>query len=326
MGGLSGAKVLVTGGTGFLGQRVCAAVSAAGAEAVPVSRRTGYDLLDQAQALTAVFVSRPDVVVHLAATVGGIGANQAAPATFFSDNMRLGMNIVHAAAVARARLVMVGTVCSYPKLCPAPFKEADLWNGYPEETNAPYGVAKRALIVMLQAYRKQFGARSCCLIPTNLFGPGDAFEENKSHVIPALIKRFHEAYLAKAAKVTCWGTGQATRSFLYVDDAADAIARACAGLNDDVPVNLAGVEEVTMAALASRIADLTWFEGEIAWDASKPDGQPRRLVDGTRAKTLLGWSPTTSLDEGLQRTVRWFVDSGISGGGRLEGASTPTPQ
>lgn len=326
MKSLKGAKVLVTGGTGFLGQRVCAALSVAGAEAIPVSRRTGYDLRDEAQALTAMFLAKPDVVVHLAATVGGIGANQAAPATFFSENMKLGMNVIHAATVVGARIVFLSTVCAYPKFCPAPFHEADIWNGFPEETNAPYGIAKRALLVMLQAYRRQFGTRFCYIVPTNLFGPGDNFDERSSHVIPALIKRFHEAYVAKAQKVVCWGTGKATRSFLYVDDAAKAIAMACAGLDDDVPVNLSGAGETTMADLAQRIADLTCFEGEIEWDPSKPDGQPRRLVDGTRAHELLGWSPTTSLNEGLKRTVEWFVGTGTPGAKRPVESSTTIPR
>lgn len=305
---LSGARILVTGGTGFLGRYVCQKLSDAKALVLPISRRLGYDLTDEAQAYSAFLIARPDIVIHLAATVGGIGANMARPATFFRDNLKMGMNVVHAASAAGAKVVMLSTVCAYPRDCPVPFLEETLWDGYPESTNAPYGIAKKALLVMLQAYRNQHGLRFSYLIPCNLYGPGDNTDESSSHVIPALIRRFVEAREADAPQVTCWGTGKATRSFLYVEDAAQAIVQAAAGLDDDRPVNLPGGPEIAMSDLAGKIASLVGYDGKIEWDASKPDGQPRRFIDGRRAEKLLGWKPETLLDEGLKKTIQCYKD------------------
>jgi GDP-L-fucose synthase len=306
-GSLQERRVVVTGASGFLGRHVAKAFENGGVKVVPVSRSTGHDLRVYANAIMAILEVKPEAIVHLAATVGGIGANMARPGTFFYDNMLMGLNVVEAAAKTKTKLIQIGTVCSYPKICPIPFKEEDIWNGYPEETNAPYGVAKKALLVMCQSYRKEHGLRFGYLIPTNLFGPGDHFEESVSHVIPALIKRFLEAKEGRLPKVTCWGTGKATRSFLYVRDAAEAITRACETLDDDRPINLPGTEEVSMLVLTKMIAELTGYDGEIEWDPSKPDGQPRRAVDGTRAKDLLGWEPRTTLVQGLKETIDWYV-------------------
>lgn len=302
-------KVLVTGGTGFLGNRVCAAMRDVGWTAVPISRRTGYDLRNESEALSAVVVTRPDVIVHLAATVGGIGANMERPGAFFRENMLMGMNVIHAASLARARLVTAGTVCSFPKHCPVPFKEEDFWNGFPEETNSPYGIAKKSLLVMCQAYARQHGLEHTYLVLSNLYGPEDNFDERGSHVIPALIKRFVEAKRDGLDVVTCWGTGVATRSFLHVDDAAAGIVQACKmDPYGDNPINLSGSAEISMKDLSGLIAKAVGFRGRIEWDASKPDGQPRRAMDGTRAAELLNWTPKRPFDEGVKETVAWFVE------------------
>lgn len=303
-------KVLVTGATGFLGKRLTAILDAAGARVYPVSRSLGYDLRDKAEAYRAFLESRPEVAVHLAARVGGIGANQEHPDHFFTDNMRMGMNVIEAAASAGARVVAVGTVCSYPKHCPVPFREEDLWNGYPEETNAPYGVAKRSLLVMCAAYRARRGLKYAYLVPCNLYGIGDNFDARTSHVIPALIRRISEAAQAGRKSVTLWGTGKATRSFLYVDDAAEAIARAVGGLDYEGAINLPGSEEITIENLASIIASLVGFQGALFWDPQKPDGQPRRAIDGSRAKDILAWTPSVGLEEGLRKTVDWWLAQG----------------
>ena len=306
---LGGARVLITGGTGFLGREVVIRLANKGATVETVSRRTGVDLRNAAETL-ATFVSfRPDVIIHLAAKVGGIIANMNSPGSFFYENMLMGMNVVHAAHLCKARTLMVGTVCSYPKDCPVPFKEETLWEGYPEPTNAPYGIAKKALLVMLQAYRKEYDLRFGYLVPTNLYGPGDNFNDNSSHVIPALIKRLFNAKQVRRSQVECLGTGRVTRSFLHVCDAADAIAAAAANLDDNEPINLPGGPEITMAGLTTLVARLIGYEGEVRWDISKPDGQPRRLVDGTRAKRLLGWAPSRSLEEGLKSTINWYLQT-----------------
>lgn len=304
---IRGSKILVTGASGFLGRHVVDALLEEQAKVIQVSRRTGCDLRDIKQTESVFHAADPEVVVHLAARVGGIGANMQHPASFFTDNMEMGMNVVRVTHQVGARLIFVSTVCAYPKFCPIPFKEEDLWNGYPEETNAPYGIAKRALLVMCQAYRKEYGFRFGCLIPANLFGPGDHFDEKTSHVIPALIRRFHEAKLLKKDSVSCWGTGKATRSFLYVTDAAKAIVRACEVLDDDIPVNLPGTSEIKMSDLAKMIAELVGYYGNIEWDLLKPDGQPRRFVDGSRAKNILGWEPRTDILHGLKETVSWYL-------------------
>lgn len=304
---LQGAKILVTGATGFLGKFVMAAITDQGGVGVPISKSLGYDLRNETEVLQALLIYQPDIVVHLAATVGGIGANMASPGIFFRDNILMGINVVHACAMANIKLIAVGTICSFPKHCPTPFKEENFWNGYPEETNAPYGIAKKALHVMCEAYRKQYGFHYGYLVPCNLFGPGDHFEEKVSHVIPAMIKRFADAVEANAPEVTCWGTGKATRSFLFAPDAAKAIAIACAELDSDQIVNLPGSEEISMKKLADLVAKLCKYKGEINFDPTKPDGQPKRLVDGTRARTMLGWAPGTTLHDGLEMTIEWYM-------------------
>lgn len=307
-GPLDGAKIFVTGGTGFLGKYVVAELQGRGAIVTPLSRSVGFDLRNEAEFLQALVYEKPDIVVHLAATVGGIGANMAKPATFFRDNMLMGLGVVHGCATAGCKLIFMGTTCSYGKITKVPFREEDFWAGYPEETNAPYGIAKKALQVMCEAYRKQYGLSYGYLVPANMYGPGDNFNEKTSHVIPAMIKRFVEAVEANAPEITCWGTGKATRSFLFAPDAAKAIALACAELDSDQVVNLAGSEEVSMNALATLIAKLCKYNGEILWDSKKPDGQPRRALDGARARQLIGWAPETSLLKGLEVTVSWYLD------------------
>lgn len=305
---LDGARILVTGGTGFLGKYVMAALVQQGAKAIPISRRLGYDLRNEAEVLQALLIERPDIVVHLAATVGGIGANMANPGVYFRDNLLMGVNVVHASAMAGCKLISVGTICSFPKNCPTPFREEDFWNGYPEETNAPYGIAKKAIHVMCEAYRKQYGLSYGYLVPVNLYAPFDNFDEKTSHVIPAMIKRFVDAVEAEAPEVTCWGTGKATRSFLFAPDAAKAIAIACAELDSDKIVNLPGGEEITMKKLAETVAKILKYKGRINWDATRPDGQPKRLVDGTRARQMLGWAPETALNDGLEQTIDWYLE------------------
>jgi GDP-L-fucose synthase len=250
---------------------------------------------------------RPDVVIHLAAVVGGIGANREHPGSFFYDNAAMGIHLMEQSRLAGVeKFVQIGTVCSYPKFTPVPFREDDLWDGYPEETNAPYGLAKRMLLVQGQAYRQEYGFNVIHLIPVNLYGPGDNFDPATSHVIPALIKKCVEAREAGADHIEVWGTGAASREFLYVDDAADGIATAADRYDDPDPVNLGTGEEITIRELVALIAELTGFEGEIRWDASKPDGQPRRTLDTSRAKDRLGWEARSSFTKGLGRTIDWY--------------------
>lgn len=303
---LEGARVLVTGASGFLGKPVTSQLTQMGATVLPVHRQAGYDLTRETDALKAVIELRPDYIIHLAARVGGIIANMANPGQFFNDNMKMGLNVVNAAHLVKAKVLVVGTICSYPKHCPVPFKEEDFWNGFPEETNAPYGIAKKALLVMLQAYRKEYGLRYGYVSPTNLYGPEDNFDDKTSHVIPAMVKKFINAK-KEGADVTLFGTGKPTRSFLYVDDAAEAIAIACAKLDHDDVVNLSGCAEINMRDLADTIARLVGFKGKINWDTSRPDGQPRRFIDGRKALDLLGWFSRTQLEDGLKKTIDWYV-------------------
>ncbi len=304
---LSGKRVLVTGGAGFLGAPVCRLLRERGVAEVIVPRSVEYDLTD-AQAVTALFrQSRPDVVLHLAAEVGGIGANRDNPGRFFYANMAMGLNVVEQARQSEVqKLVQVGTVCSYPKLTPVPFSESSLWDGYPEETNAPYGVAKKALLVMLGAYREQYDFPGIFLMPTNLYGPRDNFDPRSSHVIPALIRKCEEARLADEPSITCWGTGSASREFLYVDDCAEAIVAATERYDSPEPVNIGVGKEITIRDLVELIAQATDFSGEIRWDTSKPDGQPRRVLDTTRAEAQIGFHASTSFADGLSATVDWF--------------------
>jgi GDP-L-fucose synthase len=304
---LAGKRILVTGGSGFLGTHVLAELANHDPAAVIAPRSVQYDLRDREAIRAALNDARPDVVVHLAAVVGGIGANMATPGQFFYDNASMGIHLIEESRLAGVeRFVCLGTVCAYPKHTPVPFHEDDLWNGYPEETNAPYGLAKKMLLVQLQAYRQQYGFQGVYLLPVNLYGPHDNFDERTSHVIPALIKKCCEAADSGAESITCWGTGQASREFLYVGDAAKGVAAAAAHYSGAEPVNLGSGQEITIVELTTLIAELAGFEGEIVWDRSKPDGQPRRWLDTSRAADEFGFRAETKLREGLERTIEWY--------------------
>jgi GDP-L-fucose synthase len=300
---LAGLRVLVTGGHGFLGRVVRRRLAEAGATVVAPTHAE-VELRD-VDAVVAAFVrERPDVVVHLAARVGGIGANQRSPGTFWRDNTLMGAAVLEGARVARARrLVILGTVCAYPKHTPVPFREADLWNGFPEETNSPYGVAKRALATGLAAYRQEFGLAGAYLLPANLYGPGDNFDLETSHVIPAMIRKCEEARRTGAKSVELWGTGTPSREFLYVEDCAEAIVLAAASVDDPEPMNLGTGREITMKDLALLVARTVGWEGELRWNPDRPDGQPRRSLDTSAALRRMGWRARTSLEEGLGLTV-----------------------
>ncbi len=301
-------RVLVTGGRGFLGQSVVDVLRARDATSVATPTSAEYDLRDSAAADALFSTVAPDVVIHLAARVGGIGANMERPADLYLDNLLLGTTVIEAARRAgTAKTVIVGTICSYPKFTPVPFSEDSLWQGYPEETNAPYGIAKLAQLVHLQANRAQYGQRGIYLMPTNLYGPRDKFHPGVSHVIPALIKKCVDAIDAGADHIDVWGTGAASREFLFVDDAAAGIVTAAERYDDPEPVNLGANREVPIRELVELIARLCGFSGEIRWDTSKPDGQPRRCVDPSRARAAFGFEAPTSFDEGLRRTIDWYL-------------------
>lgn len=304
---LTGKTILVTGGAGFLGLRVCDLLGTRPVADIVVPRSADHDLTDQ-QAVHDLFAAtRPDVVLHLAAEVGGIGANQVNPGRYFYANMAMGLHVIEASRRYDVeKVVQIGTVCAYPKHTPVPFSETALWDGYPEETNAPYGVAKKALLVMLQGYREQYGLNGIYLLPVNLYGPGDNFDLETSHVIPALIRKFVTARRNGDEMVEVWGSGAASREFLYVDDAADAIVAATERYERTEPVNIGAGEEITIRALVDLIAKLTGYEGTIRWDASRPDGQPRRMLDTTRARERFGFAAATGLEDGLRRTIRWW--------------------
>lgn len=300
-------NVVVTGASGFLGQHLMARLRSLGYDPYGVSSQA-YDLRREAH-IEALFkhVGKVDVLYHLAAIVGGIGANSAHPGLFFYDNMKMGLNIVHAAmAHGVGKVVVVGTTCSYPKFAPIPFREHSLFDGYPEETNAPYGIAKRALYTMLKAYQDEYGLRFAYLIPTNLYGPGDKFDDATSHVIPALIKKCLQAKCDNAPEIEVWGTGRATRDFLYVEDCAEAIALAGENYDNHQPLNLGSGNEISIDVLIDLIMKATGYKGRIRYDASKPDGQPRRKLDTKAAKAALGWEAATGLKDGLKRTVKWY--------------------
>lgn len=308
---LAGKRVLVTGGAGFLGQRVQHELRERGVDDIVVPRSSEYDLTEQAAARAVMADHRPDVVVHLAAEVGGIGANQANPGRYFYANMAMGLHLIEAArAHGVHKFVQTGTVCAYPKHAPVPFHEDTLWDGYPEETNAPYGIAKKALLVMLQGYREQYGFEGIYLLPVNLYGPGDNFDLETSHVIPALIRKFVAARDDGAPSVEVWGTGAASREFLYVDDAARGIVDATERYDGAEPVNIGAGEEITIRHLVELIGKLTGYTGSIRWDTSRPDGQPRRMLDTTRARERFGFTAQVGLEEGLRRTIDWWVRHG----------------
>ena len=300
-------RVTVTGGAGFLGRMVNEKLQSRGCTSISVPRRREYDLTSEAGVGRMYDDLRPDVVIHLAAEVGGIGANRLHPGRFFFANMAMGLHLIEEARRRQLqKFVQVGTVCAYPKFAKVPFCEDDIWNGYPEETNAPYGVAKKALFVMLDAYQREYGLRSAVVVPVNLYGPGDNFDPQSSHVIPALIRKCVEATASGQQMVTCWGTGSASREFLYVDDAAEGVLRAAEEIVEPIPINLGTGMEITIRDLIELIAELTEFRGQIQWDSSQPDGQPRRCLDTQRAKRLLGWQAETGFREGLAKTIDWY--------------------
>ncbi len=304
MSKFTGKRILVTGSTGFLGQHVMAALDLAGADKRLQPTHDQYDLTNEAEAAYVFQFTQPDIVIHLAAVCGGIGANRARPADFWADNLAMGANVLRQSAKHQVkRLVMVGTTCSYPKHCQIPFKESDLWIGYPEETNAPYGIAKRALIEGAKAYRQQYGLDTVTLIPTNLYGPGDNFNPDTSHIIPALIKKCAE----DDKHLILWGSGMPTRDFLYVEDCAQAILKACLCESQEEPINLGSGREVSIFETAKTISDMMGAGRWISFDKTKPDGQPRRLLDTSRAERLLGWKSSTQFEFGIRKTIDWYL-------------------
>lgn len=303
-------RIFLTGGTGFLGTAVRKALTERGVTQVIAPSSAEVDFLDRDQADSAIAEAAPDVVIHMAARVGGIGANMANPASLYLENLLLGTNVIEASRCADvAKTVVVGTICSYPKHTPVPFEESSLWSGYPEETNAPYGIAKLAQLVHLQANRTQYGQRGAYLMPTNLYGPGDKFHPDVSHVIPALIRKCVLAVEDGVDEIVVWGTGTASREFLYVDDAATGIVLAAEKWDGDEPVNLGADRELLIKELVEVVADLTGFEGRIRWDDAKPDGQPRRSVDAGRARELFGFRAETEFRDGLGSTIDWYRDN-----------------
>jgi len=300
-------RVCVTGGAGFLGSFVTEKLRQRGAREIFIPRYPEYDLVQPQDVERLLDDSRPDVIIHLAAHVGGIGANRLHPAEFFYDNLMMGVQLMHQAWKRGVeKFVAIGTVCAYPKYTPVPFREDDLWNGYPEETNAPYGLAKKMLLVQAQAYRQQYGFNAIYLLPVNLYGPRDNFDLESSHVIPALIRKCIEAQESGQKTVEVWGDGSPTREFLYVEDAAEGILLATERYNGPEPVNLGSGFEISIRDLAELIRRLTGFEGELVWDTSKPNGQPRRALDISRAEKYFGFRATTNFEEGLRRTIEWY--------------------
>ena len=303
-------RVLVTGGAGFLGSFVVEKLQARGCKDIFVPRSKEYNLVEMEAVKRVYRDAKPDIVIHLAARVGGIGANQANPGTFFYDNLIMGVQMMEEGRKAGLeKFVALGTICAYPKFAPVPFKEEDLWNGYPEETNAPYGLAKKMLLVQAQAYRQQYGFNAIYLLPVNLYGPRDNFDLESSHVIPALIRKCLEARERGDDRIIAWGDGSATREFLYVEDAAEAILLAAERYNKGEPVNLGSSFEISIKELLETIVKLTGFKGKIVWDTTKPNGQPRRRLDVSRAEREFGFRASVPFEEGLKKTIEWYIST-----------------
>lgn len=304
---MKGKRITVTGGKGFLGKHLLRKLRDKGYRKIAVAGRPEYDLVNLADVQRMYEDTNPDVVIHLAAKVGGIGFNQEHPASLFYDNIMMGLQLIHEGYLRKIdKFVALGTICAYPKFTPVPFKEEDIWNGYPEETNAPYGLAKKMMLVQSQAYRQQYGFNSIFVLPVNLYGPGDNFDPRSSHVIPALIKRCVDAIASGEGELVVWGTGKATREFFYVEDAAEAIILAMEKYNKSDPVNIGAGFEISIRDLVGLIIELTGFKGRVTWDETKPDGQPRRMLDTARAYHEFGFKARTDFRVGLVKTVEWY--------------------
>lgn len=309
-------RICVTGGAGFLGTHLIRRLKEHGAREIFVPQYPEYDLVREADIIRMIDTAKPDIIIHLAAKVGGIGANREKPGEFFYDNLMMGVQLIHQSWMKGVeKFVAIGTICAYPKYTPIPFKEEDLWNGYPEETNAPYGLAKKMLLVQSQSYREQYGYNSIFLLPVNLYGPGDNFNPASSHVIPALIRKYLEAKEQGASEIIAWGDGSPTREFIYVEDAAEGIALATERYNSSEPVNIGSSFEISIKDLTETIARLTGFNGTIRWDTSKPNGQPRRKLDTTRAREAFGFEAKTDFEDGLKRTIDWYANERAHGRG-----------
>ena len=307
-------RICVTGGAGFLGTHLIRRLKEHGAREIFVPQYPEYDLVREADIIRMIDTAKPDIIIHLAAKVGGIGANREKPGEFFYDNLMMGVQLIHQSWMKGVeKFVAIGTICAYPKYTPIPFKEEDLWNGYPEETNAPYGLAKKMLLVQSQSYREQYGYNSIFLLPVNLYGPGDNFNPASSHVIPALIRKYLEANEQGASEIIAWGDGSPTREFIYVEDAAEGIALATERYNSSEPVNIGSSFEISIKDLTETIARLTGFNGTIRWDTSKPNGQPRRKLDTTRAREAFGFEAKTDFEDGLKRTIDWYANERAHG-------------
>jgi GDP-L-fucose synthase len=303
-------RIVVTGGAGFLGRFVTDKLRKMGCRHISIPRSDSYDLVHRERVKQLYKDLKPEIVIHLAGVVGGIGANRMNQGRFFYDNLMMGAQLIEEGRLhAVEKFVCIGTICSYPKFTPVPFREEELWNGYPEETNAPYGIAKKALLVQLQAYREQYGFHGIYLLPVNLYGPFDNFNPDSSHVIPALIKKCFDAIQSGKNDITVWGTGKATREFLYVEDCAEGIVLAVERYDGSEPVNLGAGFEISIRDLLQKIIELTGFKGRISWDTTKPDGQPRRMLDTGRAERYFVFKARTSLEEGLRKTVQWYKEN-----------------